>query len=93
MKNKNKEIAFKVKNKDTRPMRKQHLGVIVAQYEEILIVPFSWLVILNIFLLTKQEKKSFKISFSNLKPGKAGRGNDIPTKIIKDFKDLFTTFI
>ena len=30
---------------------------------------------------------------SNLKPGKAVRSNDIPTKIIKDFKDLFATFI
>ena len=30
---------------------------------------------------------------SNLKSGKAVRSNDIPTKIIKDFKDLFATFI
>ena len=29
----------------------------------------------------------------NLKPQKAVRSNDIPTKIIKDFKDLFATFI
>ena len=30
---------------------------------------------------------------SNLKSEKAVRSNDIPTKIIKDFKDLFATFI
>ena len=30
---------------------------------------------------------------SNLKSGKAVRSNDIPTKIIQDFKDLFATFI
>ena len=30
---------------------------------------------------------------SNLKSGKAVRSNDIPTKIIKDLKDLFATFI
>ena len=30
---------------------------------------------------------------SNLKPQKAVRSNDIPTKIIKDFKDLFATFL
>ena len=30
---------------------------------------------------------------SNLKFGKAVRSNDIPTKIIKEFKDLFATFI
>ena len=30
---------------------------------------------------------------SNLKPGKAVRSNYIPTKILKDFEDLFATFI
>ena len=30
---------------------------------------------------------------SNLKSGKAVRSNDISTKIIKDFKDLFATVI
>ena len=30
---------------------------------------------------------------SDLKSGKTVRSNDIPTKIIKDFKDLFATFI
>ena len=30
---------------------------------------------------------------SNLKSGKVVRSNDIPTKIIEDFKDLFATFI
>ena len=38
-------------------------------------------------------KEMIAKEISNLKPGKAVRSNDIPTKIIKDFKDLFATFI
>ena len=30
---------------------------------------------------------------SNLKPGKAVRTNDIPTKILKNLEDIFATFI
>ena len=30
---------------------------------------------------------------SNLRSGKASRSNDIPTKVIKNFKDLFAIFI
>ena len=36
---------------------------------------------------------NFAKEISNLKSEKAVRSNDIPTKIIKDFKDLFATFI
>ena len=38
-------------------------------------------------------KEMIAKEISNLKSGKAVRSNDIPTKIIKDFKDLFATFI
>ena len=38
-------------------------------------------------------KEMIAKEISNLKSGKAVRHNDIPTKIIKDFKDLFATFI
>ena len=39
------------------------------------------------------KKEMIEKEISNLKSGKAVRSNDIPTKIIKDFKDLFATFI
>ena len=38
-------------------------------------------------------KEMIAKEISNLKSEKAVRSNDIPTKIIKDFKDLFATFI
>ena len=38
-------------------------------------------------------KEMIAKEISNLKSGKAVRSNDIPTKIIKDFKDLFATFL
>ena len=38
-------------------------------------------------------KEMIAKEISNLKSGKAARSNDIPTKVIKDFKDLFATFI
>ena len=38
-------------------------------------------------------KEMIAKEISNLKSGKAVPSNDIPTKIIKDFKDLFATFI
>ena len=44
------------------------------------------------FLLTSHKGNDSK-EISNLRSGKASRSNDIPTKVIKNFKDLFATFI
>ena len=38
-------------------------------------------------------KEMIANEISNLKFGKAVRSNDIPTKIMKDFKDLFAGFM
>ena len=38
-------------------------------------------------------KEMIAKKISKLKSGKAAHSNDVPTKIIKDFKDFFATFI
>ena len=45
------------------------------------------------FCFKPVTKEMIAKEISNLKSGKAVRSNDIPTKIIKDFKDLFATFL
>ena len=45
------------------------------------------------FSFTPVTKEMISKEISNLKSVKTVRSNDIPTKIIKEFKDLFTTFI